>query len=133
MRRLKSKRKKKSLSLVTSTPTRKRVSFRASLPTQLERDTSLTPLWVAEGIVQEVECFLKSDLPPHWARRLAARAHYLYRRNQHFKKGLNRPGNGGRENLRMFMRHWTAGWLKRAQSPLYKKLPESFGMGRSLP
>jgi hypothetical protein len=99
----------------------------------LERDTMLTPLWVAESVVQEVERFLKAELPPHWARRLAVKAHYLYPRHKHFHKGLNRPGNRGRENLLMFMRHWTAGWLKRAQSPLYKKLPYSFGMGRKLP
>ena len=93
----------------------------------------LTPLWVAETVVQEVERFLKAELPPHWARRLAAKAHYLYRRNQHFHKGLNRPGNGGRETLLMFLRHWTAGWLKRERYALYKKLPWSFGNGQRLP
>ena len=47
-------------------------------------------------------------------------------------KGLNRPGWRGRENLRMFMRHWTAGWLKRERYTLFKQLPWSFGMGRRL-
>ena len=108
-------------------------ALRASLPTQLERDTLLTPLWVAETVVQEVERFLKAELPPHWARRLAARAHYLYQRNQHFHKGLNRPGNRGRENLLMFLRHWTAGWLRRERPTLHKKLPWSFGNGQRLP
>jgi hypothetical protein len=103
------------------------------LPTQLERDTLLTPLWVAESIVQEVERYLKTDLPPHWARRLAVKAHYLYPRHKHFKNGLNRPGWRGLENLRMFMRHWTAGWLNHAHSPLYKRLPYSFRMGQRLP
>jgi hypothetical protein len=42
---------------------------------------------------------------------------------------LNRPGWRGRENLLMFMRHWTAGWLKREHSALYQKLPWSFGNG----
>ena len=102
------------------------------LPTQLERDTLLTPLWVAESIVQEVERYLKTDLPPHWAWRLATKAHYLYPRHKYFHKGLNRPGWRGLENLRMFMRHWTAGWLKRERNPLHKKLPYSFGMGRRL-
>lgn len=102
------------------------------LPTRLERDTNITPLWVAESIVQEVERYLKAELPANWARRLAAKAHYLYPRHKHFKAGLNRPGWRGLENLRMFMRHWTAGWLKRAKSPLYKKLPYDFGMGRAL-
>lgn len=141
MRRLKSKRTMRSLSLVTSTPTRKRVSSRqesrawlhTDLPTPLERDTLLTPEWVAEGVVQEVERFLKADLPENFAERLATKAHYLYPRHTHFKAGLNRPGWRGLENLRMFMRHWTAGWLKRAKSPLYKKLPYTFANGLPLP
>ena len=107
--------------------------MRASLPTALERDTLLTPLWVAESVVQEVERFLKAELPENFAERLAAKAHYLYPRHAHFRKGLNRPGHGGRETLLMFMRHWTAGWLKREHSALYKKLPWSFGNGQPLP
>ena len=93
----------------------------------------LTPLWVAESVVQEVERFLNAHLPEDFAARLAAKTHYLYPRHKHFHKALNRPGNRGRENLRMFMRHWTAGWLKRAKLPLYKKLPWSFGNGKCLP
>ena len=103
------------------------------LPTALERDTLLTPEWVAESVVQEVERFLKANLPDNFAERLAAKAHYLYPRHKHFHKGLNRPGNRGRENLLMFMRHWTAGWLKRERNPLHKKFPYSFGMGQRLP
>ena len=108
-------------------------ALRASLPTRLERDTLITSEWIAETVVQEVERYLNAHLPDNFAERLAARAHYLYPRNKHFHKGLNRPGNGGRETLLMFMRHWTAGWLKRAGSPLYKKLPWSFGNGHLLP
>ena len=102
------------------------------LPTALERDTLLTPLWVAETVVLEVERFLNADLPDNFAERLAAKALHLYPRHPHFHKGLNRPGNRGRENLLMFMRHWTAGWLKRERSALYKKLPLSFGNGQRL-
>lgn len=58
-----------------------------SLPTQLERDTMLTLEWVAESVVQEVERYLQANLPPNWARRLAARARYLYPRHRYFKKG----------------------------------------------
>ena len=104
-----------------------------NLPTALERDTLLTPLWIAETVVSEVEHFLKADLPANFAERLAARAHHLYSRHQHFHKSLNRPGNRGRENLLMFMRHWTAGWHKRERSALYKKLPWSFANGQRLP
>ncbi len=108
-------------------------AWRASLPTALERDTLLTPEWIAECVVQEVERYLKAELPENFAERLAAKAHYLYPRHRHFHKGLNRPGNRGRENLLMFMLHWTAGWLKRERNPLHKKLPWSFGMGQRLP
>ena len=104
-----------------------------SLPTQLERDTLLTPEWIAESVVQEVERFLKADLPDGFAERLAAKAHYLYPRHKHFHNGLNRPGWRGLENLRMFMRHWMAGWLKRERLALYKKLPYSFANGHRLP
>ena len=103
------------------------------LPTALERDTLLTPEWVAECVVQEVERFLRADLPEGFAERLAAKAHHLYPRHKHFHQGLNRPGNRGRENLLMFMRHWTAGWLKRERPALYQKLPWSFGNGQRLP
>ncbi len=107
-----------------------RAWLHTELPTQLERDTLLTPEWVAESVVQEVERFLQADLPDGFAERLAARAYHLYPRHKHFRKGLNRAGNGGRETLYMFMRHWTAGWLKRERNPLHKKLPYSFGMGQ---
>lgn len=103
------------------------------LPTALERDTLLSPEWVAESVVQEAERFLKADLPSNFVERLAAKAYYLYPRHKHFRKGLNRRGNGGRATLYMFMRHWTAAWLKRERNPLHKKLPYSFGMGQRLP
>lgn len=110
-----------------------RAWLHTELPTQFERDTMLTPEWIAECVVSEVERFLNADLPENFAERLAARAYYLYPRSKHFHKGMNRPGNRGRENLLMFMRHWTAGWLKRAGNPLHKKLPWSFGNGQRLP
>ena len=73
-------------------------AWRASLPTQIERDMLLTPEWVAESVVQEVERFLQAELPENFAKRLAAKAYYLYPRHKHFHKGMNRPGNRGREN-----------------------------------
>jgi hypothetical protein len=42
---------------------RKFHAWRASLPTALERDTLLTPEWIAENVVQEVERFLNSHRP----------------------------------------------------------------------
>src|SRR4051812_40587633 len=46
---------------------------------------------------------------------------------------MNRPGNRGRNNLYVYMRHWTAAWLKRERSPLFKKLPHSYTLGYPLP
>jgi len=37
------------------------------------------------------------------------------------------------KNLYVYMRHWTAGWLKRERYALYKQLPWSFGNGQRLP
>jgi hypothetical protein len=91
------------------------------------------PEWIAESVVQETERFLKAALPEGFAERLAAKAYYLYPRHRHFHKMLNRPGDFGRHNLGVYMRHWTAGWLKRERNPLHKQLPYSFGMGRRLP
>ena len=110
-----------------------RAWLHAELPTQLERDTMLTPEGVAESVVQEVELFLKAVLPADFAERLAARAYDCYDHSKHFRKGLNRAGNGGRATLYMFMRHWTAAWLRRERSALHKKLPQSFGNGARLP
>lgn len=107
-------------------------AWRESLPSALERDTLLVPEWIAESVVQEAERFLKADLPEDFTARLAAKAEYLYPRHAHFKKQLNRPGNRGRDNLRMYMRHWTCGWLKRERAALYKKLPWSYALGTRL-
>jgi hypothetical protein len=114
-------------------PRREFRTWRASLPTALERETMLVPQWIDENVVHEVERFLNAHLSDNFAGRLAARAQHLYSRQKHFHKGLNRPGNRTRENLLMFMRHWIAGWLKREHYALYKKLPWSFGLGQRLP
>jgi len=53
---------------------------------------------LAERVMQEVERFLQAELPENFAKRLAAKAHHLYPRREHFHKGLNRPGNRSREN-----------------------------------
>ena len=62
----------------------------------------------------------------------AAKAYHLYPRHKHFHKMLNRPGNRGRHNLYVYMRHWTCSWLKRERYALYKKLPWSFALGVAL-
>jgi hypothetical protein len=107
-------------------------AWRASLPIGLERDTLLMPDAIAESVVQEAERFLKAEFPANFTERLAAKAHYLYPRHRHFKKMLNRPGNFGRHNIYVYMRHWTAGWLKREHFALFKQLPWSYTQGRPL-
>jgi hypothetical protein len=108
-------------------------AWRASLPTQLERDTLLMPEAIAESVVQEAEQFLDAELPGGFAARLAAKAFHLYPRHRHFHKMLNRPGNRGRDNLYAYMRHWTAGGLKRERWGLFQRLPWSYAQGRALP
>ena len=107
-------------------------AWRASLPTTLERDTLLWPEVIAESVVREAEHYLETSLPPGYAEQLAAKAYHLYPRHKHFHKMLNRPGNRGRHNLYVYMRHWTCSWLKRERYALYKKLPWSFALGVTL-
>jgi len=58
------RRPRRSQTAATKTALRREFRvFRESLPTALERDTLLTPEWVAESVVQEVERFLKTKLP----------------------------------------------------------------------
>ena len=108
-------------------------AWRASLPTPLERDTLLWPEVIAESVVAEASRYLRAELPADFPSRLAAKAHHLYPRHRHFHKMLNRPGNRGRHNLYVYMRHWTCGWLKRERYPLFKRLPWEYALGRSLP
>jgi hypothetical protein len=106
---------------------------RTSLPTQLERDTLLWPEIIAESVVTEASRYLNAEIPTDFAERLAAKAHYLYPRHRHFHKMLNRAGNRGRDSLYMYMRHWTASWLKRERYALFKRLPWDYALGRKLP
>src|SRR5436309_2172219 len=119
----------------TARPTNSRVTslaWRATLPTPLERDTLLMPEAIAESVVTEASRYLNAELPADFAERLAAKAHYLYPRHKHFHRMLNRPGNRGRDNLYMYMRHWTASWLKRERYALFKRLPWEYALGRRL-
>jgi len=107
-------------------------AWRASLPGGLERDTLLMPEVIAENVVREAERLTRTDLPAGFTERLAARAHQLYARNRRFKKTLNRPGNEGRDMLYVYLRHWTAGWLKRELPALSRQFPEGFALGHAV-
>ena len=112
-----------------------RAAFRAwreSLPTPLERDTLLWPEVIAESVVAEASRYLRAELPADFPSRLAAKAYHLYPRHRQFHKMLNRPGNRGRDNLYVYMRHWTASWLKRERRALFKRMPWEYSLGRPL-
>ncbi len=108
-------------------------AWRGALPTALERDTLLWPEAIAESVVAEASRYLGTQLPADYAARLAAKAYYLYPRHRHYHAALNRPGNRGRHNLYVYMRHWTASWLKRERSPLFRRLPWEYSLGYALP
>ena len=108
-------------------------AWRSSLPTQLERDTLLMPEAIAESVVDEASRYLGAELPSDFPVRLAAKAYHLYPRHRHFHKVLNRSGNRGRDNLYMYMRHWTTSWLQRERPALRRRLPWEYGLGRRLP
>src|SRR5690348_11443267 len=93
----------------------------STLLTQLERDMLLWPEAIAESVVLEASRYLGAALSSDFPARLAAKAYHLYPRHRHFRKVLNRPGNRGRENLYVYMRHWTASWLKRERSALFRR------------
>ena len=88
---------------------------------------------IAESVVLEASRYLGAELPADFPARLAAKAYHLYPRHRHFHQVLNRPGNRGRDNLYVYMRHWTASWLKRERSPLFRRLPWEYALGRRLP
>jgi hypothetical protein len=108
-------------------------AWRASLPTALERDTLLWPEAIAESVVLEASRYLGESLPADFPARLAAKAYHLYPRHRHFHAVLNRPGNRGRDMLYVYMRHWTASWLKRERPALCRRLPWEYGYGHPLP
>ena len=107
--------------------------WRATLPTALERDTLLMPEAIADSVVAEASRNLDAELPADFPDRLSAKAYHLYPRHRYFHKVLNRPGDRGRHNLYVYMRHWTAGWLQRERPALYRRLPCSYANGHPLP
>ena len=44
-----------------------------------------------------------------------------------------RQKRAGRDNLYMYMRHWTASLLKRERYALFKRLPWEYALGKRLP
>ena len=103
----------------------------------IERETeAIVPLWTAEHIVKEAGRWLEVPLPAELPAFLAAKAERCFARHRQFHRlvcSQANSGHAGLANLRRFMRHWTAGWLKRTRPALYRRLPESYGLGAALP
>ena len=103
----------------------------------IERETeAIVPLWTAEHVVTEAGRWLDVPLPAELPAFLAAKAEHCFARHRQFHRLVCSKANGGHaglENLRKFMRHWTCSWLKRTRLALYRRLPESYGLGVALP
>lgn len=93
----------------------------------------MAPLWIAESVCAEAARFLGEALPERYATWLAARAERCHRGSAHFRRSMRARGTGGRDNLRMFMRHWLASLLLLERPDLYRALPPEFDLGRPLP
>jgi len=93
----------------------------------------MVPLFIAEGVCQQVSCFLGVDLPERYPVWLAARADVCFRRDGGFRKSMRRRGNGGRDTLVMYMRHWLSALLNTERPDLGRALPFEHDLGRPLP
>ena len=102
----------------------------------IERKTeAIVTLWTAEYVVRNVSRWLDAELPGELPALLAAKAERCFAKHEHFHRRVCSNANGGNagiESLRMYMRHWTASWLKRNRLALFRRLPESCSMGVAL-
>ncbi len=96
-----------------------------------ERATGICPLYAAVAVADELEHYLRAALPADVADQLARRAERVLPHNARW--GRRVKGRGGREFLRMFMRHWLSGLLWRRRPDLFRRLPASYLVGHPLP
>ena len=96
----------------------------------IEEDTALLPLVVADRICREAARFLDDATPLEHAAALAERAETVYASNQAFKRKLRAVA--GRDTLDAFMRHWLTALIKEQSLALYRRLPQSFAVGKPL-
>lgn len=99
----------------------------------LERETPLVAIAAARQVVEEVSSYLDHPLPGRFAARLAHRARVNFANSTSFREKLSRPGDAGRENLYLFLRHWLAAFLHADHPALYAQLPSNFSTGKPLP
>ncbi len=97
----------------------------------IERDTELMPWLIADSIITEVARWLDLDtsLPADWSDWLDRRAERCYAKSAHFHKLLHRRGNGGRDTLYAFMRHWLAAKMMKEAPALARRMPPEFANG----
>ncbi len=102
-------------------------------PARIEHDTPIVPQAIAGGVWEEAVAWLGEELPREWRARLIERAEAVYASNRRVRRRLRGPGDGGRDWLWAFMRHWLACLLSRNRPDLYERLPRSFANGQPLP
>lgn len=98
---------------------------------RLECETPILSDLVAEGVCAAAANWLGDNRPMRFAPALAARARRIYEVNASFAARLRR--DDGIEWLRVFLRHWLAGRLRRECRDLFDRLPPEFANGASLP
>ncbi len=112
-----------------SRPAHRRI---ARTPQIIER-TQLVPIAAAREVLDEASRWLGVLLPARYAAGIAFRAHITYAHSPSFRRALHRPGNGSRDHLYVFLRHWLADRLYRERPALYARLPARYAAGEPPP
>ena len=102
-------------------------------PARIEHDTPLVPQAVASAVWEEAGAWLGEELPREWLARLTERAEAVYASNARVRQRLRGPGNGGRDWLWTFTRHWLAALIWHHRPDLHARLPDAFNLGHPLP
>ena len=102
-------------------------------PLRIEQETPLVPRAVAEAVWEEASVWLGEELPRAWLIRLTDRAEAVYASNPRVRRKLRGPGNGGRDWLWAFTRHWLAALIWKHRPELHPRLPGSYCVGDALP
>ena len=102
-------------------------------PARIEDDTPIVPHAIASAVWEEAGAWLGEELPREWLARLIERAEAVYASNARVRRRLRGNGNGGRDWLWAFTRHWLAALIWQQRPDLYTRLPDSFNVGHLLP
>ncbi len=95
----------------------------------IEDDTPIMPWIVADSALSDAQKYLDKPIPNirSVADELSDFANDIYKHNERFRKQIRASGNRGRDTLYIFMRHWTASYLKKNHPALFKQLPHGYG------